>query len=601
MDVVARRAFGAGSPALQEALRRFLGETTASLDLANLELVAAASPWLDEAHLVELIDGLPRTRAAVKVRPVHIQLTELDLAAVLTAIAAPYHPNAAALRAEVLGELIDRTTIAALQLADPARLDEQNRLLVREAFDAAAGSADVVQLRTMLDPHIVDSALWQRLHQRAMRLHHRPDPLPLELMAALLSLPAADPRALDVASRSVQPELRAIAAAHPRSWPSTTERCWNDPDRQVRMASLDRTDAPVQLLERLAPIAPAAAASHPNAPSALLDAALHHRNPTVVAAVIDLPTVPIDELRRLAAHPSRTVRAAVAGAARTPADIVSALATAADAPDPPDVAVLAAAASHPLLPDHQRQRLAKHRSYHVRAGVARNPRATPAELLQLSGDHHPAVRMALIDNPRVTARLLEGVFRQGDSAVRRRVLSHPDVLSGAMQLRTSVDGAPSQHNLADDFAQATAAADTSSVPAVPSLATLVLARAAQNLAMGQRPWEPSTSSLTLVLNELVSAALQGSAVRGASTTVPGASTTEEPTPFDEGLLRPRGTDPRSAPPFPRRSRRVTTDGATAAPAAPSDRTPRSPKGWDERLPLRSPRQPGQRRPPFGIG
>ena len=151
-------------------------------------------------------------------------------------------------------------------------------------------------------------------------------------------------------------------------------------------------------------------------------------------------------MAELAAHPNSYYRRIAAGSSRTPADLLSRLATDRDEsvvrqvgsnPNTPKETLLRLAASddaitamnlaeNPNTPTEALDLLASHKKQSVLERVAKNPSVTEAILLKLVDSDCP--RYSLIDSPHVTDRVLEAMIRRGiDQYDVQRLLKYPKI------------------------------------------------------------------------------------------------------------------------------------------------------------------------------
>jgi hypothetical protein len=115
--------FGTTNGAVVAAVGRFAQQTTSTLDMSNLAVVAAAGPFIDPGRLATLIDRLPRLEM--------ILAAEVDGTALRPTFASILRQLRPEDRPEVVRDLITSTTVRMLELAPPDRLTEPAKDLVR--------------------------------------------------------------------------------------------------------------------------------------------------------------------------------------------------------------------------------------------------------------------------------------------------------------------------------------------------------------------------------------------------------------------------------------------------------------------------------------
>jgi hypothetical protein len=213
--------------------------------------------------------------------------------------------------------------------------------------------------------------------------------------------------------------LRREAAANPSLPASAVQRLRDDPDDEVRLRVLKRSDLGSTLggdeFENQLRVAACSSDSSER------------------AQVASCETCPLDLLQALARDEDSWVRRMVACNPATPVDLLRQLC------DADDSFVLSSLAENLLSPPDVLERLLTHPDYFARYSLVVYRNNTPVEMLQrLVNDKSLDVRRALLEHGRCTPGMLDVLVNDKSVQVRRLVATNPHA-SDAILERLSVD------------------------------------------------------------------------------------------------------------------------------------------------------------------
>lgn len=273
-------------------------------------------------------------------------------------------------------------------------------------------------------------------------------------------------------SRVRSPDMRVVAATHPRSSEKTLSRLARSAENGVRLAVAENPRTPVAILEKLAtdldPGVRASVAGNTLAPASVLAALSHDKDSQVRVQTAQHPQLPRNILESLLDDAEAIVRRAALKNPAMPADLVreaEAELVLSTRHSSHDRAVLAEMVAHKraevrmavaFSPSADADLLAllggERRSAVVRRAVAANPNTPAAVLGSLADDKDDQVRHAIAFNGATPATLLAELACQSvDLAVL--VAMNPDVPAAVLDVLTR-DGSPLVRFVANGSRQA---------------------------------------------------------------------------------------------------------------------------------------------------
>lgn len=540
LRAVVEEHLGTGNRGVVRAVGAFFAGTTSNLDLAGLELVAAAAPFMSPEHLARLIEQLPRTRLPVGMAPVDIAMARSQLAAVLGSASEPAYPSA--VTARLVGSLVRASTVRTLELVPAGRLTPVARELVRAKLedDLRHGSLDVVDaavLSLAADVWQREPELWCSAAERVLRIRPDHDDREAMLSHLVLAMPPGAPT--DVLSQLAATDAEAAVrvARHPNAAPAFLEEVARHGTSEQRVAVAENVGAPLALL--------AASAVDPDAgvrrALAGNEAAGHgllrevwqaakragHRDVLVLGALARNPATPTDVQADLATHADSAVRRMLALNDALDRSVLMALSFDRD----PDVRYWVAGRRG--LPSSALQRLVEDPDPRVRSRLGKQEHMTPAllrrllakgtvedrravavsavasveQLAQLAADPDGWVRQEVAKNHRSSEPILRRLAVDADEHVRRLILQNPATPRGLLE-ELLAGGAADQMDPHDRHVLATDATRT----ALPVLQHGAVARLEESVesvrlglalppAAGLRDWDqlPSLRDLPFQL------------------------------------------------------------------------------------------------------
>lgn len=450
--------FGTSHRRLVHAVGTYLQETTAALDLASLEVVAAAAPFLGPDRAANVVEQLPRTRFDLCVRPTDLRAARAAFSAAFGMAQGPSTgAYSLATREKLVRSLLSSATIQALELAPAASLPDPARSLLRAELERRLRKGGIDDVGGVLHSRLVDRELFLLARDRVLKAAGRnggqdrsraldtlalsmPEDLPEDLVRELLQ------------GRSTK-TLKGLARRRGGP-PLVLEILADDSDEEIRASVAANPTAPRAILMALSrdrrPDVRAAVAANPASPPALLGT-MGNDEPTVLRGLAAAPGVPAHVLVPLLHHPDAEVRTAAAANSSLP---LRELVAASTSQDP---AGRSGAASNIGLPPKFVALLAGDANCGVRARIARRDdlpialadalshdsepevrdavlysSATPSDRLLATKRSHHASRVAM--SRRTPAVVLIELTSHPDPYVRKSVARNPRVLDGDVAL-----------------------------------------------------------------------------------------------------------------------------------------------------------------------
>jgi hypothetical protein len=440
LKTVVERHFGTANGAVVRAVGELFARTQSLLDLANVELVAAASPFLGPDHTANLVRDLPLTQLPIAMAPVDIEAVREQFRIALgkeggDGGAPPLEPVVAA---RLVKSLIQDTTIRSLELSPAERLPEPSVELVRAKLDQDIRSGNLEVVKNALASAHLTSEQWVKIAHKVIALPdgHPNGPVLFGQLAS--SVPGALPiskaaaEVLDRLARHPDVDVRERLAVAENVPFETMRALTLDLDLEVaQRASRNRTyldDTLNRLAEDLGvDVGDEAAADRSGVAPAVLDRLANDDDPLVRLHVAGSANAQAETLDRLANDDDPLVRLHVAGSANAQAETLDRLA------NDQDEDVRYAVAENPRTGAATLDRLARDEVEDVRLSVAENPKAGVGTLGRLASDQHDRVRYAVAENPSTSSEALDLLAGDERQRLRHAVARNPSTSSETLR------------------------------------------------------------------------------------------------------------------------------------------------------------------------
>lgn len=343
-----RTFFATDDRAVLRAVNRFVGSTSSPLDLLNLELIAAAAPFIEDGKLAALIERFPRTQLPLEVEPV-------DRDQLRAAIGRALSDQGPEQRVALVEDLVWSSTKRFLELVPAEHLDGEVLTELRADLRRSLRRAPSWELTALLRSDLIDDDLAVEACERVVRERTRPGvdadewrveearlrvriddrqwmarALALGNRRAMNDVAFAPGLSEDVAewlSEHPDDEVRARLAGNRGALPaSVVRRLAHDTALEVRQAAAARADAPSELLRELAATEGAAVleavGGNPSTPPDVLRELLSVAKGRRRLLLAVNPSLPSDLLAQLSADPNERVRHGVMANPGTPVEVL---------------------------------------------------------------------------------------------------------------------------------------------------------------------------------------------------------------------------------------------------------------------------------------